>query len=111
MKPSRPARICKVCGKVVPLKKGDYCDSCRVTLENGGRPPLYICKECGTTYGEEKHQGGGETQWHKARCHICGKKRLVTHYRKFGYLMKGELSKNLDREKYFKKLSKNVKVK
>ncbi len=59
MKPKdKPVRLCKVCEKKLPLIKGNYCDSCRVTLEQGGKPPIYVCHECGVLNGEEKKQGG-----------------------------------------------------
>lgn len=97
---------------MIPLKKGDYCTPCRVTLERGGRPPLYVCKECGVTHGEEKTQKGlkeGEsTQWMKGKCHVCGKKRKVTHYRKFGYLQKGRLKGSVDPGELQNKLKSNL---
>lgn len=109
MKPQKePKRNCKICDKLLPLVKGDYCDACRVVLENGGKPPLYICKECGEAYGEEKTQKGlpeGEaTHWREAKCHCCKKKTQVTHYRKYGYLTKGHLAGKIDKENLHKEL-------
>lgn len=109
MKPQdKPVRLCKLCKRRIPLIKGDYCDACSMTIANGGKPPLYICRECGETYGEEKVQKalkeGEKTQWKKSKCHICGKERQVTHYRHYGYLMKGHLAKKINREKVWKKL-------
>lgn len=105
MKPKQleRVRLCKICKKTLPLIKGDYCDACRVVLENGGKPPLYICKECGDMYGEEKNVGK-TVEWRKAKCHCCDKMRQVTHYRKYGYLTKGHLAKKIDKEKLHEKL-------
>lgn len=98
-------RTCKVCGKDTPPSK-DYCSACRMQLENGGKLPLYICADCGAKYGEKKNGGKYELDcYREGVCHVCEKKAPVTHYRLFGYLAKGEITKKINLNKIRKTLT------
>ena len=98
-------RNCKLCGCTIPRTK-DYCPLCRVQLEQGGKPPIYVCEKCGLAYGEKKHGGKSEENaWKDGECAICGERVPVAHYRLFGYLTRGALNKALDVDKVYEKLT------
>lgn len=98
-------RNCKICGEQISILK-DYCNTCKNQLEMNGNPPIYVCEACGLEHGEKKNGGAKyeANMWKRGICAICEKDTLITHYRAFGYLTKGELSKTLDKVKIFKSL-------
>jgi hypothetical protein len=99
-------RNCKTCGEQISILK-DYCPKCKNLLEQNGNPPIYVCEACGLEHGEKKN-GGAKYEaemWKEGICTICKKKALITHYRAFGYLTKGNLAKSIDKVKIFKSLT------
>ena len=45
--------------------------------------PMWACMDCGMTYGKRQP---GIASWHIDTCGVCGKTKIVTEPRDFGYL-------------------------